>query len=310
MSDKIIIGIPTFRRPEGLKLLLDSICKQNLECYDLTIIVVDNDEEKMQGFNYVNSLGSSGNGVSIKAFIEPVRGISNVRNKILTEAMSVCDGYALIMLDDDETVDENWLDNLLMTQKIYNSDVVGGAIYPKFQSPPPAWVKGLPMYYRSVKSTGIVNIIENTGNTLITLSSLRKFEFPMFDNHFGLSGGEDKEFFTRLKQQGAQFSYSKEAIANEFYPDSRVNKEWCLQRSYRVGTTDMSVYLKHVGKNKYFKELLKAIIIIIFYPLICLRFLRNEPKRFVYKLKLYRAFGKISSAIGQRYSEYRIIHGS
>src|SRR5690348_15174246 len=109
---KIAICIPTYKRALLLKKLVLSISKCNIDASlvkDFTLIVVDNDESKT-AMPVVNELKEE-----LEAFANkivyvnyPVKGLSNVRNELIRNALLLKPDF-IAFVDDDEYVAPEWL---------------------------------------------------------------------------------------------------------------------------------------------------------------------------------------------------------
>ncbi|GGD76832.1 glycosyltransferase [Lacimicrobium alkaliphilum] len=307
----LIIGIPTFKRPKGLERLLNTI--ENLEIPSdicVSILVADNDGDQGAGLTIVEKLSEK---FPFRLFGVPVteRGISQVRNKILHTAFEQENADFLAMLDDDETVDSKWLVELVRIHFDTKADVVGGAVLPEFSSEPPSWTSGLPIFWRNRPPSGPVDLIHGTGAILLSRRFWDAYAKPTFDVKFGLTGGGDKEFFTRLKGLGATFAYASEAISYEFYDLSRVTIDWARKREYRIGSTDIRIMKKHgLSSVKIFNELAKFFAALVYYLVRYCLLYANKNIRIHSSLKIYRQLGKVNALFGTPYEEYRNIKGS
>ena len=153
-------------------------------------------------------------------------------------------------------------------------------------------------------------MIHGTSNVLIARAAIEKLRRPFFDPRFALSGGEDKDFFTRLARDGARFAWADAAIIRAHVPASRSNPGWALRRAFRVGNSDMRVFIKHEhGIAARAKEGAKiAAALILSAPLALL--LAPLPAHRMFPLcKFARASGKLAAALGARYDEYAVTHG-
>jgi hypothetical protein len=133
-----------------------------------------------------------------------------------------------------------------------------------------------------------------------------KIGAPWFDPAFALSGGEDRDFFQRLKAAGARFAWSDEAVARGFVPATRTSLTWALTRAYSIGNSDMRVFLKYgPGLATRGGELVKVAGALLLTPLLfLLTGFRIDALR-----RLFRAAGKASALFGSHYNEYAVTHG-
>ena len=130
----VAITVVTYRRPESLKRLLDSLNGLRFQHGDpprIRICIVDNDAEQSAKAVVENHRFSR----DWELFYDVVeqRGLSHVRNRAI-ELSAQAD--FLVFIDDDQVADENWLSELLKTQQEFNADVVWGRNKPKFDQPP------------------------------------------------------------------------------------------------------------------------------------------------------------------------------
>jgi hypothetical protein len=230
------------------------------------------------------------------------RGISTVRNRILKEAKQIGADF-VAMVDDDEFVQANWLSELLATQARYGADIVGGPVLYSFEHPLPHSIAASAAFPLKSRETGPIPFLDATGNVLLSCITLARLGWPSFDCEFGLTGGEDKEFFTRLRKGGCSFAWCETAVAHETVPAERIADGWVLRRAYRVGNADFRVLQRHATLVSRAGSLAKAILVLgsapVFLPLLLIKGRRLWMMR-----KWWRAAGKVASAFGSRYAEY------
>jgi len=299
--DTVVICIPTFRRPKMLKRLLVAISELESSAA-IFIIVADNDEEKHEGFDLCNALAKSFS-LPLRAVIVSERGIAQARNALVREALTVKNAQFVAMLDDDEWPDSDWLNELRKIQSQTGADVVQGSVIFTSQSGASSAVPDIR------GKTGIVAIPHGGGNLLMRMECLRGMSAPWFDPFFGLTGGEDAEFFLRLKKTGAIFAWADEARVYSNVPESREKFSWVLMRAFSHGNSGMLILIKHQpGLSTRVIEAGKIVLIFsIFIPLAIVLFI--SPWRRFPLLKIARAMGKLGALFGFKYKEYLTIHG-
>ena len=191
---KVAVGVCTYNRSKDLKRLLESLQKLDYPNYE--IIVVDNnskDDTKKVAESFDN----------VKYVIEKTQGLAYARNRLIDSCED--DIEYLGILDDDETVNPDWIDKMLECFALDERIVaVGGPYFPKFSKIPPKWmpwdfhaynldIKGCKAY----KNIGIPG-----GNGMIDLQILKKRNVR-FNTELGYKGGlllsgEDNEFYDKL----------------------------------------------------------------------------------------------------------------
>lgn len=208
---RVLLGIPTFRRPAELRALLASVAAQRLEQVALSVFVADNDPRGGAGQKMVSALLAYRWPIAAVLVSEP--GISAARNRILDEACG--QGVDLVaMIDDDEIADPDWLAELIAAQVRHGADVVGGPVVYEAQDTPAGFTSSGAFAVKRFAG-GPVPMVTGAGNLLLDCAMLARLGWPHFSAAFGRTGGEDKEFFTRLARAGARFAWAPRALAHE-----------------------------------------------------------------------------------------------
>jgi hypothetical protein len=125
-----------------------------------------------------------------------------------------------------------------------------------------------------------------------------------------LTGGSDKQLFTRMQRAGRRFAWAEDAMVTEMIPASRVNSKWLLMRGYRVGMTDMLINIFHSSRLRAAMLEAPRIAAGLVVGSVGAILALDRGTRIVRLGKLYRAAGKIAALTGHRYEEYRKVHGA
>ena len=134
--------------------------------------------------------------------VEPRRGLATARNRVVAIAASLGSDY-LIFVDDDDWVEPSWLLSFVWLAAAGRADILRGPVYPEYDKGTPPWIIAAKFFDPPEHPTGTLIRITGTGNTLIPLAWLCKFDGP-FDPWFDLTGGEDWHFFERIHRLGAR----------------------------------------------------------------------------------------------------------
>ena len=302
---EIVVAIPTFRRPKSLARLLEALAQ--IETTEkIRVLVADNDAAAHHGFDLCNAMRANYR-FTLDAIIVPARGIAQVRNAIVAHALDNDDMQFLAILDDDEWPSPQWLSELLRIQRETGADAVEGAIASVYEGETLAQFDGVA---RPRGRSGAVEILEGAGNILLTRTALQSIARPWFDPAFALTGGEDKDFFVRLKKAGARFAWAATALATTEVPASRMGLKWTLTRAFSVGNSDMRIFLKHeAGIAAFARETAKIAGALLLSPAMFI-ILGLSPNRRARALRtFFRAMGKMAALFGSTYHEYAVIHG-
>jgi GT2 family glycosyltransferase len=266
---------------------------------EISLIVADNDAEGREGLTLCAELAPNYRW-PLNAVIAPDRGIAQVRNVLVREALASGAGF-IAMIDDDEWPAQDWIDQCLTAQRQSGADCLQGAIHfaagdgGSETRPDIGGGSGMPI---------------SAGNLFFRREWLAAMTPPWFDPAFALTGGEDKDFFLRLKGEGARFAWADQARVYGDVPEARASFSWLLARAYSNGNSDMRVLLKHrPGALTLLTEAAKILGALLLSPPLAVILLPSPNRRAAPLVKLCRAFGKLSAIAGRRYNEYAVIHG-
>ena len=302
---KIIVCVPTFKRPQYLKKNLESLIKQKFE-QKFEILVIDNDNNK-SGKPSVNECVNDK--VEINYHIEKNKGISSVRNKCIFLCIQKKADY-LIFIDDDEVADKYWLHNLFLVEKKYNAKIVGGPVLCNFEGSVSKTIKNT-FFIRDRKKTGVKLKNCATGNVLINMEIFKLIKNQRFDSFFNTIGGGDTVFFNNLKSHNIDMVWADEAITYEFISMKRSQLKHCLLRSFYRGNS--AFYISKIN-NGLFKSIIKILINILILAISIIRFLfymiiidKIQSMKMIKKIS--RLLGFISSIFNYKSREYSITYG-
>ncbi len=249
----ITIGIITYKRPELLSLSLNSL--KNLiipQDINLNILIIDNDfnlSAKDVIYYFQKDFP-----FKIIYKTEPKKGIPQARNKVLDLCI---DQDYIGFIDDDDTVDSNWILEGYNAIKKYNADVVKGYVNYIF-SEEKKYLKQLDIFCNPIQKTGECLDSAWTNNVLFSTRVYRGNKIR-FDGRFTKIGGSDNHFFRQINKAGWKIVMSREAIVNSYITKDRGSFFWLLRRNIRVGANNTISDILFLGYKKTFKILLKSL---------------------------------------------------
>jgi succinoglycan biosynthesis protein ExoM len=295
---QIDVCIATYRRPSLLHSLLNDLLVQQVPAgVKLRIIVVDNDQTA-SARRVVDEFRSRC--ADVDYYTQTEQNIALTRNKALEHS----NGDLIAFIDDDESAPPDWLAILLAAMDRYNADAVFGPVRGLLPETTPRWLIEGRFFDRPRRATGSQADLGGTGNALVRASVVRGKLF--FNPVYGLSGGEDTDFFHRLGRSGARMIWCEEALLTEHVHTERLALWWHLRRGFRGG----QVYADIMGRPRgaldfalWLGNRLAYAVVATMLTLTSLPFSRAAAAN--YAIKVARNVGQISSIFRYRFPEYR-----
>lgn len=299
----IAICIPTFKRIPMLERLIKSIIECSIEksiISNIDIFVVDNDKDRSAERLIEKFKHHFKNTYNIHYNCFPAKGISNVRNQLITDAFTINPTF-IIFIDDDEFVTKEWLIQLVQSIISNKADAVLGPVIAVLDKDTPAYISY--WFKRDAYHENTLLQEIKTGNLILNCKSLKEFNV-FFDSRFNSTGSEDSYFGRQLIKKGAKIQWASKAIVYEEIPRSRANLKWLIKRKYRVSCT--YTYVLKLEKKYFFlfKKLFVSVLYVLFGIAGCLLLFLPIKKRFWGVLKLTEGIGGIIG-LQHVYKEYK-----
>ncbi len=304
-APSVCLCVPTFRRPAGLRKLLNHIERLNY-AGSLSIVVVDNDAEARAGAAFVEEVSPTFR-FPIRSYIEPRRGHTYAYDQAFVRACRSDPAPEFVaVLDDDEYPDPNWLTEMIRIAHQHDVEIVGGPVLPVFDAPD-HWLAKSGLYTPYRYKTGPVSMIYGTGNMLIRRATLEQYLDEPFLHDYAFTGGSDEEFFFRCRRDGRTFAWADEALVFETTPRSRTTVGYLLRRMFRKGTGASRVERKFAGSaigtmRRWCKGLGLLGSGTLFLPIAALG---GRPAIMRSLILAARGSGRIAAEFGFFYEEYR-----
>ena len=231
----VAICTPTFRRPEHLTALLQSIRRMDRDGIHLHVFVVDNDADGSAKAVVHEAL--RGSGIPVTVDCVPERNLPVVRNRLMTLAGSIHPDWVW-MLDDDQFVEHDALRRMLETANATDADCVVGRVPHTFEGSTEQWAQWSGIFDEVHRPTGETTKRFGTNGPLVRYAALKQVPGP-FDPALkfagGHHGGEDSDFFTRFRSMGFTAIGCDEAVIFDRLHASRNNPDWLTHRALRIG---------------------------------------------------------------------------
>jgi GT2 family glycosyltransferase len=238
-----VVCIPSFRRPQHLRLTLESLANQRTD-RAFAVVIVENDAMACQSVPVAAEFLRAGRFPGL-CVVEPRQGNCHAINAAFETALAMFPvAVNFLMIDDDEVASSDWLELMVRTAETTGADVVGGPVLQNFDDDMKRGLKRHPAFLPAYDTTGAVPIIYGCGNCLIMRPVFAKLGVPAFDLRFNFLGGGDVDFFTRCRRQGTKFHWVAEAVIVETVPNSRTHPSWLALRGLRIGAINYHVQRK------------------------------------------------------------------
>lgn len=205
--------------------------------------------------------------VQFRYFVETKQGLSHARNRGIAESR----GDILVFIDDDSFVKADYLRNLQNRISQHpDAKAFGGKITPRFESgEAPRWLcKWNYSWVSAIDLGDKVCAFEGKAFPIGANMGVRKHcfeEVGLFNTELGrtgnnLMGGEEKDLFNRLKENGMRILYFPDIEVEHVIPPQRTTKDYIVRMAYGVGVSER-LRCKNIGKTalakRYGSEIIK-----------------------------------------------------
>lgn len=197
--------------------------------------------------------------VTFRYFVETKQGLSHARNRGMAEAK----GDWLVFLDDDAFVEKDYLARLEQyTKELADMAAFGGRIYPLFEDgKTPRWLCRWNRSWLSAIDKGDkLSVFEGSEFPIGANMGFRsdiavrcgEFDTTLGRSGKNLIGGEEKDYFNRIKAQTGKIYYLPEIAVQHCIPPSRTTDDYIARLGDGVGvsekmrTQDRGIYGKRL----------------------------------------------------------------
>jgi glycosyltransferase involved in cell wall biosynthesis len=231
MSISVILC--TYNRCDSLATALESIAGSRLpDSVSWEVLVIDNNS-KDRTREVASEFGNRNPG-RFRYVFEPQQGKSHALNAGIREAR----GEILAFMDDDVTVDAQWLQNLTAIFQRQGWAGVGGRVLPERSFTPPAWLSAEGKY--ALAPLAMFDLGPQPGELIeAPFGTNMAFRKEVFEKVGGFrtdlgprpgseTRGEDTEFGDRVLGTGQHLWYEPSAIVYHSLPAHRLQKKYFL----------------------------------------------------------------------------------
>lgn len=305
-SFEVVVTVPTFRRPDQIVATLNSLAGQHTG-RRFAVIVIENDAEGRAGAKAALDRLQAGDLQGL-VIIAHERGNCSAYNAGWATALTVFPAFErLLVIDDDELADPDWLENHCNAQDAFDAGIVGGPQIPIFETPGVKDWASHPVFAPPYRRTGIVPALYSSGNLAIRRAVLEMMGPPFLDLRFNFLGGGDSDFLSRCSQRGVRLAWCAEATIRETVPTRRLEADWIRARAIRNGVISTLVERKKragepLGNLKVFA---KSLALLAASPLRALARLANTASPSVAFYPVLVGIGRVAAEFGYAREQYR-----
>ncbi len=301
-----VVTMPTFRRPKQVLETLASLERQRTQ-RRFAVVVMENDAEGREGVAAAAPWFEAGR-IPGLLIIAHDRGNCSAYNAGWLTALIHFPAFRhLLVIDDDEIADPDWLERMCAASETLPADIVGGPQVPVFDNPAHQHWESHPVFSAPYKASGRVPALYSSGNLLIGRHVLEKMGSPFLDLRFNFMGGGDSDFLSRSAAAGFRLGWCAEAQVFEAVPDRRVEPDWIRARALRNGVISTLVEKRKRAADPYgrVKVLAKSVALVTASPLRAAVRYAATGSASVALYPVYVALGRVGAEFGYANEQYR-----
>nr|WP_290226436.1 glycosyltransferase [Trichocoleus desertorum] len=254
MPKRVTVAIPTYKRGKLLIDALQSIIVQNV-AFNFEILVLDNDcdkalEKKILKIEHPEN-------ICLKYIAVPDLGLHNGRNRAAVES----NGEIVIFIDDDVITPSGWLEAMYAPFQDSQVGAVGGKTLPKWEVPPPDWLKSIPSDYFSLLDLGDTSREMHWPQTPYGCNMAFRRELILTLGGFPPDGVGDGwiewkrgdgeiGFAKRVYDEGYKILYSSEAWLYHRIPEKRQTVGFIRRRAVKGAISEAYSEAKHSSPSR------------------------------------------------------------
>ena len=239
---ELSIVISTYNNAVSLIRTLQSVVGQDADKSLWECVVVNNastDDTTSRFAAFANEYKD----INLRMVEEPQQGLSYARNRGIKESK----GSFIAFIDDDETINEGFVSAYLDASHNHGAFAAAGKVIACYETARPKWMS----HYTEKMIANPIDL----GNEVVTITStvtpaggnmaFNREIFALyggFDTSLGrkggtLLGGEENEFFSRIRNLGERVYYTPNAIVYHHIPERKLTPEYFDKLSYGVGVS-------------------------------------------------------------------------
>ncbi|MEM8751080.1 MAG: glycosyltransferase family 2 protein [Pseudomonadota bacterium] len=262
----IVVIIPTFKRPDHLRITLQSVFDQDTRS-PYAVIVMDNHPETGEGAQAAAEMLEKSKIPGIVLLAHRRGNCAAYNAGIATALANFPNATYLQIIDDDEIASPEWLKKMEQMAQQTGADCIGAPQIPVFPDARFEKWRAHPVFMPPYKTGGTVPILYSSGNVMIKTELLKNHGAPWLDERFNFLGGGDSDFYDRCKRDGSKFAWQPEAPVDETTPARRAELSWLNSRSFRNGSISALIQKKAArSPADHLSRILKSVALLAVSP--------------------------------------------
>lgn len=266
-TTKISICICTFNEHRYLYKCITSLINQSINQSNYEIIILDNSSNLNTDY-YLKCKSIVEKYNNIHYIVKSTNGLSDARNECIKNA-----SYDYLhFLDDDVTVENNFIENIINSIKRNpNVQIIGGKVIPNWNDcKRPKWLSDEGLSYLSMLDFGDTEIFFGDipgmyfvgANIMFSRSILNLYNgfncnLGRNGNNNGLLGSEENDIVFRALKDGYKIKYVPSVVVHHAIRNERLNESWFIKRVAWQSVSDVltnNLYMKESGSWSNYKN--------------------------------------------------------
>lgn len=253
---RLSLVIATYNRSASLINALESVARQTAPASEWECVVVNNNstDDTQERFDEFAAAHADYN---FRIVTEMRQGLSFARNYGIRESGA----EYIAIIDDDERISPDFISAYIsLFDSMPDAVAAGGPIVAEYPSGRPRWMSHFTerpvantMYFGDKVCEFPEGRIPGGGNMAMRRESIRRY--GVFDTSLGyvgdsLVGGEESDFFERLRIADAKYYYVPQAVMYHIIPEEKLSTAYFKRLSYNIGVSQLrrAKFYRRVGR--------------------------------------------------------------
>lgn len=239
----LTVAVCTYNRAAWLIDTVEGLSRQRCDFSKIEVLIINNNSSDNTATVISDAINKYPD-IPISGFVETRQGLSHARNKALEEAKS----EYVLYIDDDVYLPDNFLESWIrFLAQNRGISAAGGPINVHFDDGQPTWFPMLLAqmlgYHRPYTSNKrYSDTLYPHGGNMVVHRNLA-LQINGFDPRLGrtgknLAGGEEKDFFNRLRKINPDIYYNSASFLHHRIGNERLTREFIKKQALGIGKSN------------------------------------------------------------------------